>query len=148
LNTEIVAKLDEALSGELKLSIRRVTSPDTRRPAAPSLQTALIPTANTIVDAAVALTGISILSKKGLYLTPEEIEEITLKGRYSAQRRVLRTLVDFKRRADGSILLDRSIYEAWLGGGKRGLPNAGKLSGVRVTGTDRIEFTFMYRGKR
>jgi 2-oxoisovalerate dehydrogenase E1 component len=64
---EIVAKLDEALSGEMKLSMRRVTSPDTRIPAAPSLQAALIPSANTIVDAAVALTGISIASKAGAH---------------------------------------------------------------------------------
>jgi 2-oxoisovalerate dehydrogenase E1 component len=64
---EIVAKLDEALSGEMKLSMRRVTSPDTRIPAAPSLQAALIPSANTIVDAAITLTGISIASKAGAH---------------------------------------------------------------------------------
>jgi 2-oxoisovalerate dehydrogenase E1 component len=54
---EIVARLSEALDGEMKLSIRRVTSPDTRMPAAPSLQGAVIPNAKIIVDAAVALTG-------------------------------------------------------------------------------------------
>jgi 2-oxoisovalerate dehydrogenase E1 component len=54
---EIVAKLHEALAGEMRLSIRRVASPDTRIPAAPSLQEALIPNADTIVDAAAALTG-------------------------------------------------------------------------------------------
>jgi Domain of unknown function (DUF4224) len=62
-----------------------------------------------------------------LCLTPEEIEEITLKRRYSAQRRVLRALgLDFKPRPDGSILLDRSIYEAWLGGGRRGQKDKGE----------------------
>lgn len=61
---EIVARLDEALSGEMKLSLRRVTTPDTRMPAAPSLQNALIPSADTIVDAALALTGIAVASKQ------------------------------------------------------------------------------------
>lgn len=55
---EIVARLDEALSDELTLSVRRVTSPDTRIPAAPSLQAALIPNADSIVAAAVALLGL------------------------------------------------------------------------------------------
>lgn len=54
---EIVARLDEALGGDMKLAIRRVTSPDTRVPAAPTLQAALIPGAGAIVDAAFALTG-------------------------------------------------------------------------------------------
>jgi 2-oxoisovalerate dehydrogenase E1 component len=54
---EIIARLSEALDGEMKLSIRRVTSPDTRMPAAPSLQSAVIPNARIIIDAAVALTG-------------------------------------------------------------------------------------------
>lgn len=56
---EIVAKLTEMLAGEMALSIRRVTSPDTRIPAAPSLQAALIPGVDTIVAAAAALTGAS-----------------------------------------------------------------------------------------
>ncbi len=60
---EIVARLDEALSSEMKLSIRRVTSPDTRIPSAPSLQSALLPSASTIVDAALALTGKSATAK-------------------------------------------------------------------------------------
>lgn len=55
---EIVARLDEALSDELTLSVRRVTSPDTRIPAAPSLQAALIPNADSIAAAAVALLGL------------------------------------------------------------------------------------------
>jgi hypothetical protein len=55
-----------------------------------------------------------------LCLTPEEIEEITQKKRYSAQRRVLRALgLDFKPRPDGSALVDRGIYEEWRGGGRR-----------------------------
>lgn len=62
---EIVAKLDEALSGEMRLSVRRVTSPDTRIPAAPSLQIALIPNADTIFEAAAALTAIPIKSLQG-----------------------------------------------------------------------------------
>jgi len=60
---EIVAKLHEALAGEMRLSVRRVTSPDTRMPAAPSLQKALIPSADTIIDAAAALTGTSTTSQ-------------------------------------------------------------------------------------
>lgn len=56
---EIVARLDERLSGEMKLSIRRVTSADTRIPAAPSLQAALIPNAAAIVEAALALPGVA-----------------------------------------------------------------------------------------
>ena len=57
---EIVAKLTEMLAGGLPLSIRRVTTPDTRIPAAPSLQAALIPRVDTIVAAAAALTGASV----------------------------------------------------------------------------------------
>jgi len=60
---EIVARLNEALGDEMTLSIRRVTSPDTRIPAAPSLQKALIPSADTIVAAAAALTGVSVSPK-------------------------------------------------------------------------------------
>lgn len=62
---EIAARLNEALSSEMPLSIRRVTSPDTRMPAAPSLQAAIIPTVDTIVAAAAALTGRSVRSKLG-----------------------------------------------------------------------------------
>ncbi len=62
---EIIARLDEALSGEMKLSMRRITSPDTRIPSAPSLQGALIPAAGTIVEAALALTGRSLSSQQG-----------------------------------------------------------------------------------
>uniref|UniRef100_B0T7I2 2-oxoglutarate dehydrogenase E1 component n=1 Tax=Caulobacter sp. (strain K31) TaxID=366602 RepID=B0T7I2_CAUSK len=54
---EIVARLHEALTGEMALRIRRVTTPDTRIPAAPSLQAALIPDADSIIAAALALTG-------------------------------------------------------------------------------------------
>jgi 2-oxoisovalerate dehydrogenase E1 component len=61
---EIVARLHEALAGEMKLSIRRVTSPDTRVPAAPTLQAALIPGAGAIVDAALALASPSIAPKR------------------------------------------------------------------------------------
>lgn len=64
---EIVARLDEALSGEMKLSIRRVTSPDTRIPAAPSLQSALIPGVDSILKAAVALTGLSIAPEEPVF---------------------------------------------------------------------------------
>lgn len=58
---EIVAKLHELLAGEMPLSIRRVTSPDTRIPAAPSLQAALIPNVETIIAAAADLTGASVV---------------------------------------------------------------------------------------
>jgi pyruvate/2-oxoglutarate/acetoin dehydrogenase E1 component len=61
---EIVARLHEALGGEMKLAIRRVTSPDTRVPAAPTLQAALIPGAGAIVDAALALTGLPVAPKQ------------------------------------------------------------------------------------
>lgn len=63
---EIVATLNEVLSGEMTLSIQRVTSPDTRIPAAPSLQSALIPDADSIVEAAVALTGLSMATRPGV----------------------------------------------------------------------------------
>jgi 2-oxoisovalerate dehydrogenase E1 component len=64
---EIVARLYEALSGQVRLSIRRVTSPDTRIPAAPSLQKALIPSTETIFDAAIALTSISASATLGTH---------------------------------------------------------------------------------
>ena len=60
---EIIARLNEALAGEVDLSIRRLTSPDTRIPAAPSLQSALIPNTDAIVAAAAALTGATIAPK-------------------------------------------------------------------------------------
>ena len=60
---EIVARLHEALAGEMVLSIRRVASPDTRIPAAPSLQKALIPNADTIVEAAATLSSTSIFQE-------------------------------------------------------------------------------------
>ncbi len=63
---EIVAKLNEALAGEMTLSIRRVASPDTRIPAAPSLQSALIPDATTIAGAAMALTGIAATAEQAV----------------------------------------------------------------------------------
>lgn len=49
---EVAARLTEALGDELPLAIRRVATPDTRIPAAPSLQAALIPNAETIVAVA------------------------------------------------------------------------------------------------
>ena len=83
---------------------------------------------------------------RSLCLTPEEIEEITQKRRYSAQRRALRALgLDLKPRADGSILLDRSIYEAWLRGGR----NNGESQGKTVPKWDRINGSYEAKsGKR
>lgn len=50
-------------------------------------------------------------------LTPEEIQEITLKSRYSAQVRVLRAMgIESKQRPDGSILVDRAHYNEWARG--------------------------------
>jgi 2-oxoisovalerate dehydrogenase E1 component len=60
---EVIARLNEALAGEMLLSMRRVTTPDTRIPAAPTLQAALIPSVDTIVAAAVALTGLAVNPK-------------------------------------------------------------------------------------
>lgn len=62
---EIVARLYEALSGEMPLSIHRVTTPDTRIPAAPALQAALIPSTETIIEAAMALGDNSSLARTG-----------------------------------------------------------------------------------
>jgi hypothetical protein len=52
-----------------------------------------------------------------LCLTPEEIEDLTQKKRYSAQIRVLTALgIELKRRPDGSVLVDRAHYEEWARG--------------------------------
>ena len=52
-----------------------------------------------------------------LCLSPEEIEEITQKKRYSAQQRVLRAMgLESKRRPDGSVLVDRAHYKDWVRG--------------------------------
>lgn len=52
-----------------------------------------------------------------LCLTPEEIQEITQKTRYSAQRRVLRAMgIESKPRPDGSVLVDRAHYNEWVRG--------------------------------
>jgi len=54
-----------------------------------------------------------------LCLSPDEIEELTQKKRYSAQIRVLRALgIESRPRPDGSILVDRRHYESWANGGK------------------------------
>ena len=55
-----------------------------------------------------------------LCLTHEEIVEVTLKHRYSAQLRVLRALgLEAKPRPDGTVLVDRAVYEEWVRGGAR-----------------------------
>jgi len=52
-----------------------------------------------------------------LCLTPEEIEEITQKKRYSAQQKVLRALgIESKRRPDGSVLVNRAHCNDWVRG--------------------------------
>lgn len=52
-----------------------------------------------------------------LCLTPEEIEDLTQKKRYSAQIRVLRALgIESRPRPDGSVLVDRAHYEEWARG--------------------------------
>ena len=82
----------------------------------------------------------------GLCLTPKEIEEITHKKRYSAQQRVLRTMgIDSRPRPDGTIFVDRSIYEAWLRGGR----NNGESQGKTVPKWDRINGSYEAKsGKR
>jgi 2-oxoisovalerate dehydrogenase E1 component len=45
---EITARIYEALSSELTLKIHRLATPDTRMPAAPNLQAALIPNPGSI----------------------------------------------------------------------------------------------------
>lgn len=47
---EIVARLHESLGRELNLRITRVAAPDTKIPAAPILQRALLPTAEKVID--------------------------------------------------------------------------------------------------
>lgn len=53
-----------------------------------------------------------------LTLTEAEVRELTRKVRYSAQARELRHLgVDYKPRADGSLVVLRSAVGSALGGG-------------------------------
>lgn len=52
-----------------------------------------------------------------LCLTHDEIKEITGKTKYSAQQRVLRAMgIDSKPRPDGTILVDRAVYNDWARG--------------------------------
>lgn len=54
---EIVTRIHEALGDSMALKVRRLTTPDTRIPAAPHLQAALVPDAARIAAAARALAG-------------------------------------------------------------------------------------------
>jgi ribosomal protein L31E len=53
-----------------------------------------------------------------MFLTEEELHQLTGKVQYSAQIRVLNAMgFDHKRRADGAVLVLRSHVEAQMGGG-------------------------------
>jgi hypothetical protein len=55
-----------------------------------------------------------------LCLTAEEIEAVTDKKWHSAQLRVLRAPgIEAKPRPDGSILVDRAVYDEWARGDSR-----------------------------
>lgn len=56
-----------------------------------------------------------------LCLTPQEIQELTEKTHHSAQLRVLRALgIEARPRPDGTVLVDRAVYDEWSGRNKIG----------------------------
>ena len=56
-----------------------------------------------------------------LCLTYEEIKEVTGKAKYSAQFRALQLMgIDSTLRPDGTVLVDREIYDEWKRGNSGG----------------------------